>query len=378
MNLKLKKKKLKSGKYSWYIEDYLGYTKDDDGKVKHNRRFEYLKIYSPINPKTPKEKQESKESEELANKIFKIREAQVIQGKYDIPNQYNGKILLMDYFEQVVEQKRESTRAGNYSVWVSAMKHLREFTPNGTRLENVDVNFVRDFKNHLKNYSFTKSQINLKSNTKHSYFAKFRAAIRQAYEEGLIRENPCRKVEQIKVEAPERAYLTIDELRSLASTDLKYPVLKEAFLFGCLTGLRWSDIQKLKWKDVHDEPNGSKVIFRQKKTKGQEYLDINPEARKLLGDRGNHDERVFIGLKYSSAISNELLRWCMRAGITKHITFHCARHTNAVLMLENGADIYTVSKRLGHKELRTTEIYAKIINQKMFEAANCLPKINII
>ena len=63
----------------------------------------------------------------------------------------------------------------------------------------------------------------------------------------------------------------------------------------------------------------------------------------------------------------------MRAGITKHITFHSARHTNAVLLLENGADIYTVSKRLGHKELRTTEIYAKIIDSKMKEAANSIP-----
>ncbi|WP_368662350.1 tyrosine-type recombinase/integrase [Zobellia laminariae] len=67
----------------------------------------------------------------------------------------------------------------------------------------------------------------------------------------------------------------------------------------------------------------------------------------------------------------------MRAGITKHITFHSARHTNAVLLLENGADIYTVSKRLGHKELRTTEIYAKIIDTKMKEAAEIIPSLNI-
>ncbi len=70
-----------------------------------------------------------------------------------------------------------------------------------------------------------------------------------------------------------------------------------------------------------------------------------------------------------------LLKWCMKAGITKHITFHSARHTNAVLLLENGADIYTVSKRLGHKEIRTTEIYAKIIDKKMKEAAYLIPTL---
>ena len=96
-----------------------------------------------------------------------------------------------------------------------------------------------------------------------------------------------------------------------------------------------------------------------------------------MGERGNKSERVFVGLKYGAHFNAEILRWCMRAGITKHITFHSARHTNAVLLLENGADIYTVSKRLGHKELRTTEIYAKIIDKKMKEAANIIPELKI-
>ena len=67
----------------------------------------------------------------------------------------------------------------------------------------------------------------------------------------------------------------------------------------------------------------------------------------------------------------------MRAGITKHITFHSARHTHAILLLENGADIYTVSKILGHKEIRTTQIYAKIVDKKKKEAANLIPELEI-
>lgn len=377
MNIKLKKKKLKSGKYSWYIETYLGHTTNNEGKIKHNRKFEYLKVYSWIEPQNAEEKKESLENEKLAKKIFKIREAEIIQGKFEIPNPYKSKILLLDYFQKVVDEKEESTKKGNWSVWKSCQKHLEEFTPNGTKLADVDVNFVKGFKNHILNHSYTKSNIKLKSNSQHSYFAKFRAAIRQAYDDGLIKINPCKSVKQIKAVNPQREYLTINELRALANTELKYPVLKEAFLFGCLSGMRWSDINKLKWRDVHDEPQGSRIIFRQSKTKGQQYLDINKEARNYLGKRGNPEERVFIGLKYSSAISNELLRWCMRAGITKHITFHCARHTNAVLLLENGADLYTVSKRLGHKWIKTTEIYAKIIDRKMKEAAECLPTLNI-
>ena len=132
------------------------------------------------------------------------------------------------------------------------------------------------------------------------------------------------------------------------------------------------------WSEVREEDNSSRIIFKQKKTDGLEYLYISDQARELLGERTNESDRVFIGLKYGAHFNSEILRWCMRAGITKHITFHSARHTNAVLLLENGADIYTVSKRLGHREIRTTEIYAKIIDKKMKEAANIIPELKLI
>lgn len=88
-------------------------------------------------------------------------------------------------------------------------------------------------------------------------------------------------------------------------------------------------------------------------------------------------DRVFKGLKYGAGYNNEIVRWCNRAGVFKHITFHSARHTNAVLLLENGADIYTVSKRLGHSEIRTTAIYAKIVDKKNKEAAELIPNLKI-
>jgi integrase len=159
--------------------------------------------------------------------------------------------------------------------------------------------------------------------------------------------------------------------------ECKYPVMKNAFLFSCLTGLRWSDIQKLKWSEVQKQGDGWRVTFRQQKTRGQEYLDISYQARNYLGQQGNPDERVFVGLKYSGWHNIELQRWIMRAGITKNITFHCGRHTFAVLQLELNTDIYTVSKLLGHKELKTTQVYAKIMDLKKREAMNKMPDINI-
>jgi transcriptional regulator with PAS, ATPase and Fis domain len=139
-----------------------------------------------------------------------------------------------------------------------------------------------------------------------------------------------------------------------------------------------SDITKSKsLEEVRDEVELSKVNFRQEKTDGVEYLYISKQARDLLGDRQAPQERVFRGLKYGMTYNTEIIRWCNRAAVPKHITFHSARHTNAVLLLENGADIYTVSKRLGHRELRTTQIYAKIVDSKAREAAEMIPELNI-
>ena len=110
--------------------------------------------------------------------------------------------------------------------------------------------------------------------------------------------------------------------------------------------------------------------FRQKKTKGAETQPISEQAFKLLGKRGDLNEIIFDGLNYSVWSNLKLQQWVMKAGISKTITFHCARHTYATLLLTMGTDIYTVSKMLGHKELKTTQIYAKIIDAKKKEAAN--------
>lgn len=189
--------------------------------------------------------------------------------------------------------------------------------------------------------------------------------------------NYAQQVKSFKQAESQREYLTHSELEKLAQTDCKYSILKKAFIFSCLTGLRWSDIQALTWSDIRDEDGISRVNFRQKKTEGVEYLYISKQARELLGNRLSPNDRVFIGLKYSAYMNVELQRWVVSAGISKQITFHCARHTNAVLLLENGTDIYTLSKRLEHREIRTTAIYAKIVDSKMKEVAEIIPEIKM-
>lgn len=121
-------------------------------------------------------------------------------------------------------------------------------------------------------------------------------------------------------------YLTLDEVKKLSQTECEYPKIKRAFLFSCLTGLRRSDILKLTWGEVHQQGDFTRIIFRQKKTGGQEYLDITQQAAELMGDRGNPNDYIFTDI-YSPTCTNEAIkRWVLRAGIHKEITFHVARH----------------------------------------------------
>lgn len=375
MNITLKKKKLQNGKLSLYIEYYKGSTLNIEGKRIHLRDFEYLKLYPYQEPKTAAEKKENKEIDTLSEQILSIRKVEYFQGKFDIKNTSKSKRLFLDYFIEKTEEKIDSPK--NYGNWTATSLHLKRCISSNLTFEEVDENFVKRVRLYFDKEAKTKSDTPLSLNSKYSYFNKFKAALRAAFDDGYISINYAAKIKSFEQAESQREYLTFQELQQLAQTECKYDVLKRAFIFSCLVGLRWSDINTLVWSEVRDEDNSSRVNFRQEKTDGVEYLYISAQARELLQTRQSPTDRVFLGLKYSAVYNNEIVRWCNRAGISKHITFHSARHTNAVLLLENGADIYTVSKRLGHREIRTTAIYAKIVDQKMKEAANLIPNIYI-
>jgi integrase len=374
MKITLKKKKLKNDKLSLYLEYYKGSQLDKEGKRIHIRDFEYLKLYLHQNPKTAAEKKENKETEITAEKIFSIRKAEFFQGKFDIKNTSKSKRCFLDFFIEKAEEKINSPK--NYGNWTATLVHLKRCINPNLQFEEIDEYFVKKVRNYFDQEAKTKSDTPLSLNSKYSYFNKFKASLRAAFDEGYLSINYASKVKSFEQAESQREYLTHQELQALAITNCKYEIVKKEFIFSCLCGLRWSDINKLVWSEVRDEDDDvSKLNFIQQKIDGVEYLYISAQARSLLGERQLQSERVFKGLKYSATYNNEIVKWCNKAGISKHITFHSARHTNAVQLLENGADIYTVSKLLGHREIRTTAIYAKIVDKKMKEAANLIPEL---
>lgn len=377
MKISINKRKLKDGRISLSIEYYRGSEINAEGKRRHLRSFVNLDTYLFSDPKNPAEKKHNKEGLTFAESVLAIKKAEYVQGKFDLKNTTKSKRTFLAFFEGLTDEKQKQDSSNNYGNWFSTFQHLKKIVSPNFAFEEIDENFIKRVKNYFENEALTKSNLPLSQNSKYSYFNKFKASIRKAFEDGYLTVNYASKVKSFEQAESQREYLTFDELQALAKSDCKYPILKSAFLFSCLSGLRWSDINTLVWSEVRDEGDFTKVNFRQEKTDGVEYLYISKQARELLGERQNPQDRVFKGLKYGMTYNTELVRWCNRAGVPKHITFHSARHTNAVLLLENGADIYTVSKRLGHREIRTTAIYAKIVDAKMKEAAEMIPELNI-
>ena len=377
MKISLSQRKLKDGRISLSIEFYRGSEITEDGKRKHFRSFENLETYLFIDPKSAKERKENKEALEFAENVVAIRKAEYAQGRFELKNTAKAKRIFLNFFADLAEEKRTLDSSNNYGNWYSTYQHLKKVVPKNLTFEEIDENFIKKVRKYFEKDAISKSEIPLSQNSKYSYFNKFKAALRNAFDNGYLTVNYASKVKSFEQAESQREYLIFDELQRLAKAECNYPVLKKAFLFSCLSGLRWSDINTLIWKEVRDEGDVSKVNFRQEKTDGVEYLYISKQARELLGERQDPQERVFKGLKYGMTYNTEIVRWCNRAAVPKHITFHSARHTNAVLLLENGADIYTVSKRLGHRELRTTQIYAKIVDSKMKEAAEIIPELTL-
>lgn len=372
--IRLRKRKLLNGNISLYLDIY-----HKDGK----RDYEFLKLYL-IPEKTRADKEKNKQTMQLAQSILGKRLVEMQNGDYGFKSQFAEDTLFFDYYRAITEKRLGKESRGNWGNWLSCLKHLEKYERNHRiTFAEITPRWVEGFRTFLdkKAEAFGNDKREraerkpLSQNSKQSYFNKLRACLNQAYEDRIIQHNPMRGIEGFSGEEGTRMYLTIEEVRKLVEAQCDFPEIKRAFLFSCLTGLRRSDILKLTWGEVHQQGDFTRIIFRQKKTGGQEYLDITPQAAELLGERGKPTERVFGDIRYPSDTNHAIKEWCLRAGIDKHITFHCGRHTFAVMMLDLGTDIYTVSKLLGHRELTTTQIYAKVLDKNKQAAVAKIPDI---
>lgn len=368
----LRQKPISKGRQSLYLDFYPAIVNPQSGEP---TRREFLNMYIFDKAKSPLDKQHNKETLQLAEQIRQKREnnlnkPEIYTGyeKQQLRIREKGEKNFIAYFKELAD-KRKASNADN---WMSAYKHLLNFCGENVKFEDVNVRFCEDFKEYLLTSKRpNKSKPQLAQNSAVSYFNKFKATLKQAYKEDYFHTDINSVVKPIKPEETHRNFLSVDELNSLVNTPCNNPLMKRAALFSSLTGLRFSDIKKLTWAEVFEnKEQGCYLQFLQQKTKGAEVLPISILAFSLLGQRGAGEQRPFEGLKYSAYENKHLYQWIGAAGITKDITFHCFRHSFATIQLSAGTDLYTISKMLGHSDIKTTQIYAKVVDKAKQEAAN--------
>lgn len=276
----------------------------------------------------------------------------------------------ISYFRHIAKKRHKNSSNSIQVNWQRTSELIELFAENDyLPFSKIDFSWIENFKLFLKTAPCGGTKTGtISQNTASTYFSIFKEGLKQAFVDGYLTSDLSAKIKGIEGKETRREYLTIEELNKLASTPCERDVLKRAGLFSALTGLRHSDIKKLKWKEVSVENGQAKLLFTQKKTKGVEYMPISEQALQLCGTPQEPDKFVFEDLPTSAWISRPLKQWVKSAGIGKNITFHTARHTFATLQLSNGTDIYTVSKMLGHTNVKTTQIYAKVIDSKKDEA----------
>ncbi len=373
----MRKRPISKGRQSLYLDFYPAITHPKTGNP---TRREFLGLYIFQKPKTPIDKLHNAETIKIAQGIRQKRENHL--NKPEIYTNYEkeqlrirelGEQSFIEYFRSLADKREDSNR----SNWFSALKYLETFSGGELLFSELTEKFFEGFKEHLLTTKSNKSsKTTLSQNSAVSYFNKVKAALKQAYKDGILQNDLNARISPIKASETRREVLTIDELNRLAKTPCNNELLKRAALFSALTGLRFSDIQKMTWGELeYIEGHGYFLNFSQKKTKGVEVLPISEQAYNFTGGASNpkempQDKPVFEGLKYSAYQNKHVAQWIGAAGITKDITFHCFRHTFATLQLLAGTDIYTVSKMLGHKDLKTTQVYAKIVDETKRKAAN--------
>lgn len=302
-------------------------------------------------------KEQRKQKRNIINKIKADLEIELANKSNGLISRQLKKASFIKYFESLKDKKSKNTQ----TAWRNTLNHIIAFQGKKLTFENVTINWLEKFSSYLLN--------EVSQNSARVYMQKINATLNQAVKERIIIENPYKFTSKIKPEEKEMVYLTKDEVQEIINTPFFDSEVKNAFLFSCSTGLRFSDLKHLKWSNIK---NG-KIHITQTKTKGAIYIPLNDNAEHILNLQKNTTEFIFKFSTYNSSVNRTLGKLIKQTNIKKNVTFHSARHTFATLLVTSGVNIFTVSKLLGHKNIDSTLIYAKVINEEKEKAVNSLP-----
>ncbi len=370
--IKIRFKAMKNGYQSIYLDCY------HDGR----RNYEYLKLY--LVPETDDKAARlnatamRKAETALKARLRELKKLPPSNKRLSQDNISQNDLTLSEWLARFKEMQRNRGVKDLYAI-DRLLGIFAAMGNSGVQLKAVDKNFCLSFMEYLKTGYKTADGRQLKSKTVFNRQCTLVTALNAAVREGLIPFNPMDRLsrhERAKTSKGKREYLTIDEVKALVATPCKREDIKSSYLFACNCGLRLGDVRKLKWGDITKDGDKWMLSVLMNKSEKPVHIPLGVQARRWLPKRNSADadSLVFGELPRDSHINAHLKMWTAKAGITKVVTYHTSRHTFATMLLTLGADLYTVSKLLGHSQIKNTQIYAEIINRRKDEAVNLADK----
>ena len=376
--VKLREKMLKNGNRSLYLDIYY----------QGQRYYEFLKLYLvPETDETALEQNRQTLAGAYYVKAQRMKDIIIRRSGLPVSVVYHD-IRLTDVVEAYANERRKpgaGEKEGRYGSVMTLKMHLIAYAGEEVRIKDVDRDFCIGFTKYLRTaknlHKNMKGNKQISAGTAHLKYSILRSVLNDAVRKGYIEKNPLRFVPLAnRPQKPdtERDFLSVEEVKRLIQTPCHYSMLKQAFLFSCFTGLRKSDVLGLTWREIIND--GGKLMIYKRIQKTQRWLSVplSEQAKRWMPERiteaANPDRKIFASMSNAS-LSDNLRKWAKQAGITKHVSFHTARHTFATLELSLGVDIYTISKLLGHSNVSTTQIYAKVVDKQKEQAVGLIDQI---
>ena len=344
---------------------------DIDGKVKMHRPSRILDFHLITNPKSPLDKQHNKDCYDKARLIANKWENSIISDEYNIEDTEKTKSPVLTYLNKEIKRiDDKSTKAGANTM----LNHFKNYFPKGITFKQINKREqAKAFYDYLTDKALKINGDNLSTKSANKYFKRLRHILKESRLEGYIDE--LRFDVKLKPEdLPEKVYLTLEEFRILENTEEKNTALKNAFLFACLTALRFGDLSDLTWGEIKEEDGKIRYDrIMDKKPNGKErrisnYFDTY--AKKYIGERQGDSDKVFPSLPKEATrrFNDKLHSWIIRAGIKKHITFHSAKHSFAMYhIIHKEVNPFQLASLLNHTDIRTSMHYYDLCSPELKE-----------
>jgi len=356
-----------------YITLYL-----DWGSGKE-RGFEFQPDRIYAKPKTQEEKQHNEIIIKKAKKKLSLKDAELLSDK----TQIQAKIANVDFMsffhfiKKLPKKNGKPKRLTTIRAYEDAMKSICENVVdlNKVRLRDIDKVFVRDFRNKMLEAGYG-------HNTASVYYQWFTSFLTLAVKHDYMDSNPCDAVETISMDGTVVNYIFHEDLQKLKAAKCPCPILKRVGLFASQTGMRSGDLKAFKWKQIQTVDDMYRVVLKQQKTEKPYTIHFRQDIMDMLGEPGLPDDLVFEGFKNNGITNKNMVIWFLNAGITprgapeENFTMHDFRHTFAITLGLNGANLYEISQLLGHSNVSTTEKhYARILEQMKQKIVFNLPQL---